>query len=150
MSIYGSLDNLPEKCAIHINDTHPTLAIPELMRILLDECGYEWDKAWDIVSRTFAYTNHTVMAEALECWNEELVRTLLPRIYQIICEINRRFCTALEQHCGADPATVFRMPKLSTGTAKVRAVYKAAIRPFWHSIRTLGEICFMAQSPAWA
>ena len=109
MSIYGSLDNLPEKCAIHINDTHPTLAIPELMRILLDECGYEWDKAWDIVSRTFAYTNHTVMAEALECWNEELVRTLLPRIYQIICEINRRFCTDLEQHCGADPATVFRM-----------------------------------------
>lgn len=102
MSVYGSLDNLPEKCAIHINDTHPTLAIPELMRLLLDECGYEWDRAWDIVSRTFAYTNHTVMAEALECWNETLLRSLLPRIYQIICEINRRFCQELRENFGAD------------------------------------------------
>ncbi len=89
---YGTLDNLHEKVAIHINDTHPTLAIPELMRILLDECGYSWDKAWYIVENTFAYTNHTVMREALECWNEDLFRSLLPRIYQIVKEINRRFC----------------------------------------------------------
>ncbi len=92
MANYGTLDNLHEKVAIHINDTHPTLAIPELMRILLDECGYSWEKAWYIVTHTFAYTNHTVMAEALEKWNEDMFRELLPRIYQIICEINRRFC----------------------------------------------------------
>ena len=109
MAIYGSLENLPEKCAIHINDTHPTLAIPELMRILLDECGYEWNKAWDVVSRTFAYTNHTVMAEALECWNETLLKTLLPRIYQIICEINRRFCLSLEQEFGASQQDIAGM-----------------------------------------
>ena len=69
---YPTLDNLPEKVAIHINDTHPTLAIPELMRILLDECGYGWDEAWNIVTNTTAYTNHTVMREALEVWGEEL------------------------------------------------------------------------------
>lgn len=88
---YGSVDNLPEKVAIHINDTHPTMAIPELMRILLDECGYGWDDAWRIVTNTVAYTNHTVMSEALECWSEELVRRLIPRIYNIIKEIDNRF-----------------------------------------------------------
>ena len=67
------------------------LAIPELMRIMLDECGYGWDAAWDIVCRTIAYTNHTVMSEALECWSVELFRSRLPRIYQIVEEINRRF-----------------------------------------------------------
>ena len=87
----GTMDNLPEKVAIHINDTHPTLAIPELMRILLDECGYGWDEAWRIVTATVAYTNHTVMAEALEKWSEELMSRLLPRIYQIIKEIDNRF-----------------------------------------------------------
>lgn len=88
---YNTLDNLPDKVAIHINDTHPTLSIPELMRFLLDECGYGWDKAWDIVTRTVAYTNHTVMPEALECWPVELINTRIPRIYQIIKEIDRRF-----------------------------------------------------------
>ncbi len=85
-----TLDNLAEKIAIHINDTHPTLCIPELMRILLDECGYGWDDAWNIVTNTVAYTNHTVMSEALECWSEDLIRRLLPRIYQIIKEIDNR------------------------------------------------------------
>ena len=88
---YGTVENLPEKTAIQINDTHPTLAIPELMRILLDECGYGWDDAWKLVTATVAYTNHTVMAEALEKWSEDLVKRLMPRIYQIIKEIDNRF-----------------------------------------------------------
>ena len=88
---YNTLENLPEKVAIHINDTHPTLSIPELMRFLLDECGYSWEKAWDIVKGTVAYTNHTIMQEALECWPESLIRERLPRIYQIIKEIDNRY-----------------------------------------------------------
>lgn len=88
---YSTLDNLPEKVAIHINDTHPALSIPELMRFLLDECGYTWDSAWDIVTRTVAYTNHTVMSEALECWQIDQFKQRLPRIYSIVCEIDNRF-----------------------------------------------------------
>ena len=91
MRRYNTLDNLPDKVAIHINDTHPTLAIPELMRLLLDECGYSWEKAWDIITRTFAYTNHTIMSEALECWQTDLFKARLPRIYQIVEEIDRRY-----------------------------------------------------------
>ena len=90
-----SLDNLAEHAAIHINDTHPTLCIPELMRILLDEYGYGWDRAWQITCDTVSYTNHTVMAEALEKWPQQLFQTLLPRIFQIVCEINRRYCDEL-------------------------------------------------------
>ncbi|MBQ7117051.1 MAG: glycogen/starch/alpha-glucan phosphorylase [Clostridia bacterium] len=88
---HGTMENFAECNAIHINDTHPTMSIPELMRILLDECGYGWDDAWSIVTKTAAYTNHTVMKEALECWHEDLVRSLLPRIYQIIKEIDNRY-----------------------------------------------------------
>lgn len=95
MSVYGTLDNLHEKVAIHINDTHPTLAIPELMRILLDDCGYSWEKAWHIVQNTFAYTNHTVMPEALEKWDCNLVKSVIPRIFSIIIEINERYCKEL-------------------------------------------------------
>ncbi len=89
---YGSLDTLPDKAAIHINDTHPALCIPELMRILIDEKGYGWDDAWSIVTRTVAYTNHTVMSEAHEKWSEDLIARRLPRIHMIIREINERFC----------------------------------------------------------
>ena len=92
---HGSLDSLPQKAAVHINDTHPSLVIPELMRILLDECGYGWDEAWDIVIKTVAYTNHTVMKEALEYWNAELVGRLLPRVFQIIKEIDNRHRSAV-------------------------------------------------------
>ncbi len=88
---YSTMENFAEKNAVHINDTHPTLSIPELMRIMLDECGYGWDDAWKIVTATCAYTNHTVMKEALECWPESLIQSLLPRIYQIIKEIDNRY-----------------------------------------------------------
>ena len=96
---YGTLDNLPDKVAIQLNDTHPTVAIPEMMRILLDECSYEWDAAFDICRKVFAYTNHTVMSEALEKWNADIFRNTLPRIWQIVCEMDRR--------CRADLAKVF-------------------------------------------
>ena len=88
---YDTLDNLADKVAIHINDTHPALAIPELMRLLLDEYGFSWERAWDITVNTMAYTNHTVMSEALEKWNEDLVKMRLPRMYSIIREIDARF-----------------------------------------------------------
>lgn len=90
MSKYGTLENLADKVAIHINDTHPTLAIPELMRVLMDDCGYGWEKSYDIVKNVFAYTNHTVMPEALEKWDVNMFSEVLPRIYQIIVELNRR------------------------------------------------------------
>ena len=90
LDVYGTLENLPEKVAIQLNDTHPTLASPELMRILLDECGYTWEKAFDICRRTFAYTNHTVMSEALEKWNIDIFKMTLPRIFTIVQELDRR------------------------------------------------------------
>lgn len=113
-----TLDNLPELAAIHLNDTHPVLAIPEMMRVMLDECGYSWEKAWDITTRTIAYTNHTVMAEALECWGVDLFKMMLPRIYQIVEEINRRFCE--EMHAkGVDGYKVGRMAPLNDGYVKM-------------------------------
>lgn len=92
---YGTMANFADKAIIHINDTHPTLAIPELMRILIDEEGYGWDESWKIVSNCMAYTNHTIMAEALERWTISMFKHLLPRIYMIVEEINRRFCDDL-------------------------------------------------------
>ncbi len=92
MAVYGNLDNFSDKVAIHINDTHPAMCIPELMRIFIDDYCFSWEKAWDIVTKTVSYTNHTVMPEALECWGEDLFRLKLPRIYAIIHEINERFC----------------------------------------------------------
>ncbi len=115
---YGTLDNLPEKAAIHINDTHPTLAIPELMRIMLDECGYDWDSAWNLVTRTVAYTNHTVMKEALECWSEELYKRLLPRIYEITKEIDNRF-RAFVWGATQDADKVERMAIVSQGVVRM-------------------------------
>lgn len=90
-----SFQELPNKIAIHVNDTHPTLAIPELMRILIDEEGMGWDEAWYLTQNTISYTNHTIMQEALEKWSEDMFKTLLPRIYMIVEEINERFCREL-------------------------------------------------------
>ena len=91
MKVYGTLDNFADKVVIQLNDTHPALAIPELMRIFMDTYRMSWDKAWNIVKHTFAYTNHTVLQEALEKWPCEYIRILLPRIYMIIEEINNQF-----------------------------------------------------------
>ena len=93
--LYGDVRTLPEKIVIQINDMHPALAIPDLMRILLDEENLGWDEAYDITSRVFNYTNHTVMHEALEAWPEQLFKSMLPRVYAIIFEINERFSQKL-------------------------------------------------------
>ena len=90
MNKFRDLASLPDKVSIHINDTHPTLAIAELIRILVDDCGFEWDEAYSIASRTFSYTNHTVLPEALEKWDVNIFQEVLPRIYEIIVELNRR------------------------------------------------------------
>lgn len=118
LRVYGRIDNLAQQVAIHINDTHPTLAIPEIMRILLDECGYGWDEAWKIVTDTVAYTNHTVMAEALECWPEDLFRRLLPRIYEITKEIDNRFRSFVWSATG-DAGKVERMAIISNGVVRM-------------------------------
>ena len=97
---YHTLDNLPDKVVIQLNDTHPILIIPELMRILLDEHYYTWDKAWDLVTRTVAYTNHTIMQEALEKWPINMVSTLLPRLYILIQEIDKRFRQSVIEKTG--------------------------------------------------
>lgn len=122
---FGSVDSLADKNAIHINDTHPTLSIPELMRILLDECGYGWDDAWNIVTKTAAYTNHTVMKEALECWSEDLVRSLLPRIYQIIKEIDNRYRSYI-WNTTYDAGKVEEMAIISGGVVKMANLCVAA------------------------
>ncbi|MCL1881597.1 MAG: glycogen/starch/alpha-glucan phosphorylase [Oscillospiraceae bacterium] len=112
MKVYGTLENIDEKVAIHVNDTHPALAIPEMMRILLDDCGYSWAKSWHIVQNVFSYTNHTVLPEALEVWDRDLLQQIVPRIYTIICEINNRYCTGLHERLG-DGSKVERMSIIS-------------------------------------
>ena len=116
---YGSLDSLPDKAAIHINDTHPALCIPELMRILMDEYSYSWESAWDIVTRTVAYTNHTVMSEALEKWSEDLIARRLPRIYMILKEINQRFCAEMWDKYTGDWDKIDRMSIFSHSQIKM-------------------------------
>lgn len=133
---YGTLDNLPEMAAVHINDTHPTLAIPELMRIMLDECGYSWEAAWDIVRRTFGYTNHTVMAEALECWPEDLFRQRLPRIYMIVQEINRRYSEEMMAATGGNTQKVSNMAIISYGLIKMANLCVAAC----HSVNGVSQL----------
>lgn len=135
MSVYGTLDNLHEKVAIHINDTHPTLAIPELMRVLLDDCGYSWDKAWNIVCHTFAYTNHTVMPEALEKWDCNLLKSVTPRIFSIIVEINERYCHELWERYH-DQAKVTRMSIIENNFVKMATLCVHAS----HSVNGVAKI----------
>lgn len=115
---YCTLDNLPDLTAIHLNDTHPVLAIPELMRIMLDDCGYSWDTAWDIVTRTISYTNHNIVRDTLECWGEDLIKRRLPRIYQIIVEINKRYCAELIK-MDIDKEKISRMAIISDNIIKI-------------------------------
>ncbi|NLS85737.1 MAG: glycogen/starch/alpha-glucan phosphorylase [Ruminococcaceae bacterium] len=116
---YGTLDNLPDKIAIHINDTHPTLAIPELIRILLDDCGYGWNAAVNIARRVFAYTNHTVMSEALEKWSVDIFKKTLPRIYQICCELDKQCRADLELKFPGDEGKINYMATLGDNQVRM-------------------------------
>ncbi len=116
---HGTLKELPKYVAIHINDTHPALCVPELMRLLMDEHGYSWDEAWDISERTLSYTNHTVMSEALERWSIWLFEEQLPRIYSIVKEIDRRFCEKLAAIFGGNSPKIAHMAILGDGEVRM-------------------------------
>ena len=115
----GDIKLLDEKIAIHINDTHPTLAIPELMRILLDEEGLSWENAWRITQNTISYTNHTILAEALEKWPVDMFKSLLPRIYMIIEEINKRYCEELWNKYVGQWGKISRMAIIGDGYVRM-------------------------------
>lgn len=123
---HTDLHKLPEKVAIQLNDTHPTVAVAELMRILLDEEGMEWDEAWEITTHTCAYTNHTIMSEALEKWPIEIFSRLLPRIYQIVEEINRRFILDIEKKFPGEHNKVQKMAIIYDGQVKMAHLAIAA------------------------
>ncbi len=123
---YGTMDNLSDKVSIHINDTHPALCVPELMRILLDRYELDWDTAWDITQKTLSYTNHTVMSEALEKWREDMYRRELPRIYQITAEINRRLMQDLKNIYPSDRAKLDYMAVISGGQVRMANLCLAA------------------------
>ena len=123
---HPDLRKLPEKVAIQMNDTHPTVAVAELMRILLDEEGMEWDEAWEITGKTCAYTNHTIMSEALEKWPIEIFSRLLPRIYQIVEEINRRFILDIQKRFPGDDGKVQKMAIIYDGQVRMANLAIAA------------------------
>ncbi|MBP3437091.1 MAG: glycogen/starch/alpha-glucan phosphorylase [Clostridia bacterium] len=116
---YGTLEGFENRIAIHVNDTHPALCIPELMRILMDIYSYSWDNAWRIVTKTVTYTNHTVLPEALECWRVDLFRVRLPRIFAIINEINRRFCADLWEMYPGNWDRISRMAIIGYGQVRM-------------------------------
>ena len=116
---HNDLKKMPEKVCFQLNDTHPTVTVPELMRILMDEEGLEWDEAWDITTRCCAYTNHTIMAEALEKWPVDLFMRLLPRIFQIVEEINRRFLIQVEERYPNDYSKIRNMAVLYEGQVRM-------------------------------
>lgn len=110
---------LPDKVAFQLNDTHPSMAVAELMRVLIDENDLDWEEAWDITKKTCAYTNHTIMSEALEKWPVEIFARLLPRIYMIIEEINKRFCAKLIEKYGENPSKIRNMAIVADGQIKM-------------------------------
>ena len=115
LETYGTLKNFHEKNVIQINDTHPALVVPELMRILIDDAGLSWDEAWHITTNSVAYTNHTVLAEALECWPQQLMEDLLPRVWQILTEIARRYQERIEAYYNNDLAKISKMAVIWDG-----------------------------------
>ena len=117
--LYGTLDNFHEKTVIHINDTHPALVVPELMRIFMDDYGCSWDYAWERVRNSVSYTNHTILAEALEKWNEGLVRSMLPRVYSILREIDKRFKAELNMAYPGDRDKVSHLLVLGDGQVRM-------------------------------
>jgi starch phosphorylase len=128
---HPTLDDLAEKAVFQLNDTHPSIAVAELMRVLIDENGMGWDEAWSITTRCFAYTNHTVLPEALETWSVSLFERLLPRHLQIIYEINRRWLDDVRARFPEDPAAVSRMSLIEEGSPKrVRMAHLAIVGSF--------------------
>ena len=123
---HKDLRDLPKKVVFQMNDTHPTLTVPELMRLLMDEHGFGWDEAWEITTHCVAYTNHTIMAEALEKWPIEIFSRLLPRIYNIVEEINRRFCLDIESKFPGDQDKKNRMAIIQDGQVKMAHLAIAA------------------------
>jgi len=122
---HGDFNLLPEKVAFQLNDTHPSIAVAELMRVLVDENDLPWDQAWEITQKVCAYTNHTIMSEALEKWPLDLFSRLLPRIYQIVEEINRRFCLELTEKYGNNPEKIRRLAIIADG--QIRMAYMAIV-----------------------
>ena len=123
---YKTFDNLGDKVAIHINDTHPALCVPELMRLLMDKYGYGWDEAWEITGKTLSYTNHTVMSEALERWSVDLYKEQLPRIYAITVEINRRLVENLLKVYPGDWGKIDYMAVIANGEVRMANLCLAA------------------------
>ncbi|SDF42739.1 glycogen/starch/alpha-glucan phosphorylase [Sporomusa acidovorans] len=132
----ADLARIHKKIAIHINDTHPALAVPELMRILMDEEGLSWDQAWEATRKTISYTNHTILPEALEKWPVEMVKTLLPRMYMIIEELNERFCAALWEKYSGDWERIRAMALVSDGY--VHMAHLAVVGS--HSVNGVAEV----------
>ncbi len=125
---HSTFEQFPDKVAVQLNDTHPAIAIPELMRIFLDEEGIEWEEAWDFTRRTFSYTNHTIMPEAMERWSQSILGKLLPRHLQIINEINRRFVERARKHFIGDAARVSKISIIEAGDdSKVRMANLAIV-----------------------
>ena len=135
----SSLDHFAEKFAVQLNDTHPSIAVAELMRLLVDEHGLSWDQAWEITQQTFAYTNHTLLSEALEAWPVEVLRRLLPRPLEIIYEINHRFLTEIRSRFPGEESLATRLSLIDeSGERRVRMAHLAAVGS--HAINGVSEM----------
>ena len=127
-AVFDDLNSLPEHVVIQINETHPALAMPELMRILMDEEDFGWDEAYGMVKKIFHYTNHTIMTEAMECWDENMFRLLLPRIYQIICAINEKYCQKLSVYYSKEEEKIAQMAVIGNNEIRMANLCVALCR----------------------